>query len=294
MEAIEKEVLNALSEVYISIFAYDLEKDEMYAIKSNPLIDQLIGIPGTLQDKMNNVMSRIAVPEHVKMILEFTCLETLPERMQGKRILSTVFEGRMNGWCKARFLRIGADTEAAVRYVLYVVECIDEEKRQENRLRQLAQSDLLTGISNRGYGEQCIEAAMKAKKPGMFILFDVDKFKRINDVYGHGAGDQVLIAIAAAMQKVKTEHDVIMRLGGDEFAAYFAGVEDQQRGCEVIGALLREIASIRIEPIREEISVSLGAVLYEEGLDFYQAYRRADKGVYESKLNKGSSYIFRV
>ncbi len=294
MEIIEKDFLEALSEIYISIFVIDLEKDELHPIKSNPIIDQLIGIPGTLQEKMDNVMRKISISDHVEMILDFTCLSTLPQRIQGKNVLTEVFEGRVNGWCKARFLRVGADVEKPARYVLYVVECIDEEKKKENKLRKLAQTDLMTGILNRGYGENLIDEYMKQKKPGMFVLFDVDKFKHINDVYGHGVGDQVLIGIAESMKHVKSEGDVIMRLGGDEFAAYFTGVENQERGSEVIGKLLKEIASIRIEPIQEEISVSLGAVMYEDGINFYSAYHMADKGVYESKLNKGSSYIFRA
>ena len=293
MEIIEKDFLEALSEIYISIFVIDLEKDELHPVKSNPVIDQLIGISGTLQEKMNNVMSKISVSDHVEMILDFTCLSTLPQRIHGKKVLSEVFEGRVNGWCKARFLRVGENVETPARYVLYVVECIDEERKKENKLRQLAQTDLMTGILNRGYGENLIDEYMKQKKTGMFVLFDVDKFKRINDVYGHGVGDQVLIAIADAMKNVKSDKDVIMRLGGDEFAAYFAGIEDQERGSEIIDKLLKEIADIRIEPIQEEISVSLGAVMYEEGMDFYSAYHSADRGVYESKLNKGSSYIFR-
>ena len=293
MEIIEKDFLNALSEIYISIFVIDLEKDELHPVKSNPVIDKLIGIPGTLQEKMNNVMSKISVSEHVEMILNFTCLSTLPQRIQGKKVLTEVFEGRVNGWCKARFLRIGEDVTKPARYVLYVVECIDEEKKKEDRLRKLAQTDLMTGILNRGYGENLINEHMKQKMPGMFILFDVDKFKRINDVYGHGVGDQVLVAIARAMKNVKSDEDVIMRLGGDEFAAYFLDVKDQESGRKVIDKLMKEIATIRIEPIQEEISVSLGAVMYEEGMDFTSAYHKADRGVYESKLNKGSSYIFR-
>ena len=294
MEIANIKILEALSDIYISIFVYDLEKDEMYSVKSNPFIDQLIGVPGTLQEKMNNVMSKITVLDHVKMILDFTDISTLSERMHGKKVLTEVFEGRVNGWCKARFLRIGGDVEEPVHYVLYVVECIDAEKKKENKLRQLAQTDLMTGILNRGYGENLIDEYMRQKRPGMFVLFDVDKFKRINDVYGHGVGDQVLIAIAEAMKKVKTDQDVIMRLGGDEFAAYFVDVSDEERGSEVIEELLKEIASIRIEPIQEEISVSLGAIMYEDDIDFYSAYHKADRGVYESKLNKGSSYVFHV
>ena len=293
MEIIDKEYLKALSEIYISIFVLDLEKEELYSIKSNPIIDQLIGIPGTMQEKMHNVMGKISIPDHKDLILDFTCLSTLPERIQGKKVITEVFEGKVNGWCKARFLRVGDDVEKPARYVLYVVECIDEEKKKENKLREQAQTDLMTGIMNRGYGEKLIDEYMKQKKPGMFVLFDVDKFKRINDVYGHGVGDEVLIAIANAMKNVRTGEDIIMRLGGDEFAAYFVGIENQESGNAVINKLLKEIASIHIEPIQEEISVSLGAVMYEDEIDFFSAYHKADKGVYESKLNKGSSYIFR-
>jgi diguanylate cyclase len=293
METIEAGILAAMSEVYISIFALDLDGNKMYSIKSNPIIDQLTSAPKTLQAKMNNAMSKIAVPEHVEMITAFTSLATIRERMQGKKVITQVFQGQYNGWCKARFIRIGEDDSAPLRYVLYTVECIDEEKRKENQLRHLAQTDQMTGLLNRGYGEQSIDHMMKSNRPGMFVLFDVDKFKRINDIYGHGVGDQVLIAVASAMKQVKTDDDIVMRLGGDEFAAYFVDITDQKTGSDRIEQLLKKIAEIHIDPIEEEISVSLGAVIYKEGLDFYTAYHTADRGVYASKLNKGSSFDFR-
>jgi diguanylate cyclase (GGDEF)-like protein len=103
----------------------------------------------------------------------------------------------------------------------------------------------------------------------------------------------VLIAVASAMKQVKTDDDIVMRLGGDEFAAYFVDITDQKTGSDRIEQLLKKIAEIHIDPIEEEISVSLGAVIYKEGLDFYTAYHTADRGVYASKLNKGSSFDFR-
>ena len=286
-------IVASLSEVYISIHALDLQQSTIHTAKSNPFIEGCISIEGTLQDKMNNVMRTIAIPEHVDMILEFTQLDTLEQRMAETNVVSTVFEGKMNGWCKARFIRTNLDGQETngLRHVLYVVECIDSEKRMQDRLAYMAQSDLLTGIFNRGHGEACIDKLLKGGVRGMFCLFDVDKFKQVNDQYGHDVGDKVLIAIAEALDKAKREGDVVMRLGGDEFAAYFAGVENDVDAKQIVDAVFGNIDAINIEPMTESVSVSMGGIMYRDGLDFDTAYRSADHGVYTSKNNKGSTFM---
>ena len=90
--------------------------------------------------------------------------------------------------------------------------------------------DALTKICNRGYGEAQIEKLLKAKKNGMFLLFDVDKFKHINDTYGHSIGDEVLIQVADALKQTFEQAGVCMRLGGDEFAVYAPEITEQNAG----------------------------------------------------------------
>ena len=291
-----RNILNSLAEVYVSIHALDLDAQEIYAIKSNPFIDQLISIDGTLQAKLDNVMQTIGKPEHAELLKEFCDLSTVFDRMGDESSVTTVFEGKVNGWCKARFIRLPStdpDEPNPNRYILYVVECIDSDKRKEERLLYLAQTDLMTGIFNRGHGEQTIDALLRDGVQGMFCLFDVDKFKRVNDVYGHDVGDQVLIGVADALAAAKGTGDVVMRLGGDEFAAYFTGVETPEQAQPIIDKIFSGVAAIHVEPMAEEVSVSMGVVLYQPGLDFDSAYRMADHGVYESKNNKGSTFILK-
>lgn len=288
----DKLTLTALSEIYISLHIFDLQEDTLFPIKTNQYIEMWsAGFEGS-QDKLRNVMTNITLEEHLKLITEFTDLSTLEERMKEHKVISTVFRGKVNGWCKARFIRVEDDEHGKLRYVLYAVECIDEEKKKENHLLYLAQTDLMTGIFNRGHGEKMISELLAEHKAGLFCLFDVDKFKHVNDKYGHMVGDQVLIAIAEALQKVKRNHDVIMRLGGDEFAAYFVDIMSEEDASRIIQCFFSEISKIHIAPMTEEISVSLGAVLYQDGLTFDSIYKIADSGVYDSKLNKGSSYTF--
>ena len=82
----------------------------------------------------------------------------------------------------------------------------------------------------------------------MFILFDVDKFKLVNDRYGHNMGDEVLIKVAEALTKVVSSGDIAMRLGGDEFAAYFPNIIDKAEGEAHIRKIFEQIALIHVDP----------------------------------------------
>lgn len=284
--------LAALSEIFVSLHIFDLQEDRLFTIKSNQYIEMWSEGFESSQEKLRNVMSNVTSEEHLELILEFTDLTTLEERMKGQKVVSAVFNGKVNGWCRARFIKVNDNENEKLRYVLYAVECIDEEKKKENHLLYLSQTDLMTGIYNRGYGEKMISELLETQKEGLFCLFDVDKFKQVNDKYGHIVGDKVLIGIAKALQKIKRKNDVVMRLGGDEFAAYFADIDSEKSASEIINRFFEEISEIHIEPMTEGISISLGAILYKGGLTFDSIYKLADRGVYDSKINKGNSYTF--
>lgn len=288
----DKYVLSALSEVYISLHIFDLIDDKLFPLKSNRFIEMWSENFESSQEKMHNVMLNIASEEHRALMVEFTDFSTLEERMKDQSAISAVFHGKINGWCRAKFIKVNHNENERLRYVLYAVECIDEEKKKENHLLYLSQTDLMTGIFNRGYGERMISELLSNQKEGLFCLFDVDKFKHVNDKYGHNVGDNVLIEIAKALQKIKRPKDVVMRLGGDEYAAYFVGIDSEQSASEIIKRFFDEVSKIHIPPMTESISVSLGAVLNKGGLTFDSIYKLADRGVYDSKTNKGNTYKF--
>jgi len=96
---------------------------------------------------------------------------------------------------------------------------------RHNRLQKLAITDQLTGVYNRRYFEhfltRILEKAQVLRFPVTLLLFDIDNFKRYNDTYGHGVGDQILKETAALMRRCCREHDLVARIGGDEFAVVF-------------------------------------------------------------------------
>lgn len=282
--------LLALAEIYISIFEFDLINNVLQPIKSNQHIDALSAPFEGAQEKLDNTMKHLTVDEHVDLIMTFCNLSTLPERIGDDKAVSAAFLGKVNGWCRARFIVLERDEGGKLTKVLYTVENINEEKLRENHLLHLAQTDLLTNIFNRGHGQKAINKLIENKELGMFILFDVDKFKQVNDRYGHDVGDRVLIAVARALKKAVRAGDIVMRLGGDEFVGYFPNIKDRVAGEALIQRVFDQIALVHIEPMKEPVSISVGARFVKETDDFDSVYKSADRGVYISKNSKGSSF----
>lgn len=168
------------------------------------------------------------------------------------------------------------------------------DKKLENRLIVLSEIDALTSISNRGSGERRAEKLINSGVKGMFCLLDVDKFKSINDSFGHTVGDKALIEIADCLRRSFTGSDVVMRLGGDEFAVYAVGVETERQGAEKIAQFIANVDMICIPEMGDrKVTVSMGAVICQgAGVKFDQLYPMADHAMYACKNTPGNQFGF--
>lgn len=157
------------------------------------------------------------------------------------------------------------------------------------RIKHMSETDALTGIRNRYSGQKLVSEQLLMRSGGAFVLLDCDKFKHVNDTYGHLAGDDLLVRVARAIENT-FPYDICMRLGGDEFAFYLIGQRDNDELRVSMNTFLHEIKSIRISGISDyEPSVSIG-VAFADGrshITFEQMYTLADKRLYESKKQEG-------
>ena len=185
----------------------------------------------------------------------------------------------------------GSDILAAFKNVDDIVASAKERQN----LEILASTDIMTGILNRGSGERKVIDAMANKKTGMLCILDVDRFKDINDDFGHNVGDKVLRGIADVLKLTFRDEDIIFRLGGDEYAVYVMNLSDEENGKVVMDRVFREISGMDIPELKgREICVSAGAVFFKEGdtRSFEDLYKLADSDVYESKKIHGSALNF--
>lgn len=179
--------------------------------------------------------------------------------------------------------------------VLISLTDITEQARAEEKFRHLSETDALTGIPNRGFGETKMKKLLSRKKEGMFCIIDVDKFKPINDTYGHSAGDIVLKKIAAALRESFRPEDIVFRLGGDEFAVFSAGTQTEAEALHAIQAFTDAAKKLTFPAFSGiSVSLSIGAAFCRssENETFDSLYIRADNAMYKSKKAGGGMVSF--
>ncbi len=174
---------------------------------------------------------------------------------------------------------------------------INDNKKRERRqvernmriLRHMAETDGLTGIYNRSTGEGLISEAISKHKPGVLAILDCDKFKDVNDNFGHANGDFLLKQLAATMKECFPD-DITLRLGGDEFAIFCRGIRSHKEFEDRVQYFFNAVRTIRLQGVDDYIpSISMGAAVYDGDptINFDQLYKIADHLLYSSKKQSG-------
>lgn len=177
-------------------------------------------------------------------------------------------------------------------------EEIRRRKLAEKELEHLAHRDTLTGLSNRYMFIDRLEVAVtQAKRNGtkLAVMFvDLDRFKCINDTFGHTIGDEVLREAARRMKSCLREVDLIARYGGDEFTVTLVDMA----GNEGVDHVARKIISVFEQPFQLEegtfnLGCSIGISLYpDDASDFEELIKHADAAMYASKRNRESCFQY--
>jgi diguanylate cyclase (GGDEF)-like protein/PAS domain S-box-containing protein len=216
--------------------------------------------------------------------------------------ITAMFEGVYNGAEGYRLIRLNGsllDTEINAEIVrdgqgqpsglIFVIRDISERKKTEEHIRHMAQHDPLTGLPNRALFSDRLQSAITnavRDKTGLALMFiDLDKFKPVNDTYGHGVGDLLLQDVAQRMLQCLRDSDTVARIGGDEFVVLL-------RGSSAIPETLAVAEKIRkglerpflIDGHVLQISCSIGVARFpEHGQDDITLAKNADLAMYRAK-----------
>jgi diguanylate cyclase (GGDEF)-like protein len=168
----------------------------------------------------------------------------------------------------------------------------------EGELDHLAHHDPLTGLPNRAlFRRRLGEAITAAQRHGMpvgVLFLDLDRFKQVNDSYGHAVGDRILVEISRRLAKVFRQEDVIARLGGDEFAILLENLHERREMTRLaekaLGAIQRPY---EFEGRLFYSGASMGiAVAPDDGTDPDRLIQLADAAMYAAKQDEGSAYRY--
>lgn len=182
---------------------------------------------------------------------------------------------------------------ASIGVCIFALGLRTRDLENELSLRMISEHDSLTGALNRGGGELRIREYLSQGVNGSFFLMDVDDFKKINDLYGHSKGDEVLECAAREIQSTFRTDDVVMRMGGDEFIVYAPSMLASDTVKYKISEIRDRISMVTIEGCpKAHITVSIGCIVNKTSSTTYdEIFRKADNLLYESKRNgkNGSS-----
>ena len=174
------------------------------------------------------------------------------------------------------------------------------EKMEQDKLKQQAESDPLTGVKNKKAIEQYVEETVaysdENKTPVAIGFLDIDDFRNFNTNYGHQVGDDVICYVAKTLQENISGE--VGRIGGDEFVFCYAGAIGDEKMKADAARILKLLQENYINPeSKEQISItgSLGIVMAKEGgMDYTDLVRIADKAMYEAKNAGKNSYVVKV
>lgn len=202
-----------------------------------------------------------------------------------------IYNRYKNGAIYTEWIRISAIKNLRNQVTNYIalVSDITQKKLTEEQLIQYAHYDPLTGAHNRlSFDERLSHDLMLAKRNNSLLALlylDLDKFKPINDTYGHQVGDIVLQTVTDRIMKNIRSTDTLSRLGGDEFIIILAQIGQEQEA-EEIADILRLIVSepCNIKGNQLSVEVSIGIALYpKDGKDKKTLIEKADKAMFENK-----------
>lgn len=196
----------------------------------------------------------------------------------------------LSGW-QHRAWQFGAGYIVLSALALMALRVQRATRRQREEMRQLANTDTLTGIANRRHfvdvADREFGRARRYGHPLSVLMLDIDRFKTINDRWGHPVGDRVIQELAQLTQSVIRGQDLCGRLGGDEFALILP--ETDSAGAQLIAERLRARAEATDtlcaddgSPVRFTVSIGIASLSPEDG-SFDALLQRADKELYQAK-----------
>ena len=175
---------------------------------------------------------------------------------------------------------------------------ITARKRMEEQLAALARTDSLTGVYSRRHfieaSEDLIRLMRRNRRPLSLMMADLDHFKRINDAYGHHAGDLALVAFATTCREIIRKSDLLGRVGGEEFA--IALPETALAQALELAERLRDATAAVAVPVHGEnigLTVSIGVTeLADDETSLHAMMRRADVALYQAKAEGRNRVAF--
>lgn len=199
-------------------------------------------------------------------------------------------------WMQVRGMVVDRNSQGIATRMLGIRQDITDKKTAEERIRRLAHYDPLTELPNRTWLNEFMpgvftQARMDGESLSVLVV-DVDRFKNINDTFGHGIGDELLVEVAKRILTLARDQDVVARIGGDTFVMVLRG-DQISRSIPTAQRLIELLAApFRTGQLELMITSSIGvASSPAHGVDFETLFKCADHAMHRAKQQRRNHYV---
>jgi diguanylate cyclase (GGDEF)-like protein/PAS domain S-box-containing protein len=209
------------------------------------------------------------------------------------------YRSAKGAWIHLEALGANLLEHPGIRGIVLTSRDITERKRAEEQARYLSQHDPLTGLPNRTLMRdrlhQAVSHARRNNSLVALMCLDLDRFKLVNDSFGHGQGDALLMQVAQRVTACLRDTDTVARLGGDEFTVMLPDIASPQAAGEVAGRILKQFSKPFASQEEQDIyvSASIGISLFpRDGAEAESLVKYADTAMYSAKDSGRNSYRY--
>ncbi|MDB5988790.1 MAG: diguanylate cyclase [Herbaspirillum sp.] len=242
------------------------------------------------REKISDQRDHIAQLREDAMILRENSISSLEKIILDTKTTQTILDGYMENLRQAN--------EHLLITTVQAQATTEELKKVRDRMGHMAHHDALTNLPNRVLLMERLQQAISLAKrhcTKLAILFiDLDRFKAVNDSFGHAVGDQLIQAVSNRLLKSVRSTDTVSRQGGDEFVTLLTEIIDEKAVADLAGRMCKSIAAPYTLAAQElRIGVTIGICLYpDDGEDAEMLLQNADVAMYDAKNSGGNQYHF--
>lgn len=288
--ALEQQKYEILSDITEELaYEYDLSENILTFAEK---FSQIFNMEPVMTDPYTTLIQKGIVPEESYIPLQ----QFFRQAAEGKEYYSAEFQLNSNSgkqWYSSTFSSIRDEFGNPIR-VIGLLRNINKQKTEQKNLLLRAESDLMTGLLNKTTTEGRIRERLRSidtNSRDALILLDIDNFKKINDSYGHLAGDEVIHAIADTFREVIEQHHIIGRTGGDEFTVYLTDIPDEAYVKHTV-LQLQSVLNSKFTNRSDGLipTLSIGIAMVTQTVSYSDLAEQADTALYTTKLKGKNGY----
>ena len=264
-------------------------------IPTEPLLVKALNQSEQVKDKVEACAVELSM---VNTVLKDELIEHLPlEQIQAALTQSEKIEDKVQE-CAEDLHQVNKDLAEEIQERKKLEQQLYDSEVQEEKNRYLAYHDVITGLANRSLFndriEQALAQAERHARAFAVLFIDLDKFKSINDTYGHDIGDKVLQMVAARLQACVRDEDTVCRTGGDEFLCLLMEVNEEADVASIADSMIGKISeACEFTDAKLIVKPSIGIAIYpQDGTTAEVLLKNADAAMYKSKQNSEGFFFF--